>query len=161
MQRLTFLKYPTVSNLGAAVAGHFWQFYPIPMSLKFNSHQFAFCNELKRTTTSCEKKILAIDALLIRYYVFLFFFTELAPLGRFSHRVALSRCLSVCLCLSIWTPKTIFLNILQTFFCTQKMYTPIIFLDPLKKNVCETQKKNILKKNDGPLKRNFGPEKRR
>ena len=41
---------------GAAAARaeicNLWHFYPIPISLKLNSHQFAFFNDQKRTTTS-------------------------------------------------------------------------------------------------------------
>ena len=42
-----FLKYAPGADLAGAKVGHFWHFQPIPMSLKFNSHQFAFFNDQK------------------------------------------------------------------------------------------------------------------
>ena len=108
MQHLTFLKYPKGANLGAINAGHFWQFQPIPMSLKFNSHQFAFFSDLIRTTTSCEKKILAIDALLIKYFSF-FVFIELALLADLVIELPCPDvCLSVCLFVNLDPPNYFF-----------------------------------------------------
>ena len=91
--------------------------------------------------------MLAIDALLIKYFSF-FVFTELAPLGRFSHRVVqMSVCLSVCLFVNLDPPSYLFWTSSKKKFAqkeeknvtpNKKLLTPSkknkkIYIDPSKK----------------------------
>ena len=48
-------KFPQAAAAATAVISHVRHLKPIPMSLKFNYHQFAFFNDQKRTTMSRDK----------------------------------------------------------------------------------------------------------
>ena len=101
--------------------------------------------------------MLAINALLIRFFYY-FFFTELAPLGRFSHRVAMSRCLSVCLSVCQFGPRKLFFKTSSKKNLHAKKMQPLIFFfDPLQKMFVNHKK---TKKNYGPLKK-CGTEKKK
>ena len=43
--------YAQGAGADSAEIGHFWHFLPILISLKLNSHNLAFFNDQKRTTT--------------------------------------------------------------------------------------------------------------
>ena len=119
-----FLK---ISNRGQFGGRQCWSFLAILAYSNVPKIQFSsicFFSDLKRTTKSCEKKILAINPLLIRYFCFLFSLNWLHWADSVIELPCPDVCLSVCVFVNLDPPNYFFKTSYKHFFGRKKNVTP-------------------------------------